>query len=128
MAFDIDFFNQMPFAQSLGFRFESADDALRCRLSVADQHMNTVGIAHGGLLPILIDAAGASNVADRSNARVITTQLQAHFLRPMREGDDLVATAEVPVISGSTAFAVVTVRTASEIVGVGHVVCKLRED
>src|SRR4051812_20047318 len=79
----------------------------RLELSVGPRHLRSLGIAHGGLLASVLDsvmgmAAGSLCPADHY---VVTVQLNVQFIRPAREGETLVATAEVMHSGRQTAVA-----------------------
>ncbi|OSM01740.1 hydroxyphenylacetyl-CoA thioesterase PaaI [Magnetofaba australis] len=84
---------RMPFAQHLGIRFEGAAPGFgRCAMTIADEHLNMVGIAHGGVVFALADTT--FGVACNSDGRVAVA-LSAHiaFHAPTRVGETLIAEA-----------------------------------
>ncbi|WP_315861951.1 PaaI family thioesterase [Paenibacillus larvae] len=57
--------------------------------------MNLIGIVHGGVTSSLLDnAMGMAVMLARPKDKVVTTNLNAHFVSPLKEGP-LFVTAEV---------------------------------
>ena len=85
------------FASLLGLRLvERSDGASRVELVVREEHANSRGIAHGGVLASLMDtAAGAAIVFQPSldGQGAVTVSLAASYLAPAKVGDVLVARA-----------------------------------
>lgn len=82
-----------PYASALGATVLQADEkAVRVELVVTERHLNDRGIAHGGALFSLADIV--VSVAANLDGRVaLVSTATMHFLRPVRKGDVLVATA-----------------------------------
>ncbi|NRQ38591.1 hydroxyphenylacetyl-CoA thioesterase PaaI [Nonomuraea sp. NN258] len=82
-----------PACRSLGISLESVTAGhARLRMRVTGEMLNGHGIAHGGYLFLLADAA----FAYASNARgpvTLAHSAQMTFLRPVAAGDELVAEA-----------------------------------
>src|SRR5205823_2638990 len=81
----------------------------RCRveLVVLRQHLRSLNIVHGGVLITLLDSAmgmAASTLASPGQG-VVTVQLNANFIRPVGEGETLVATGELEHSGRRTAVA-----------------------
>jgi uncharacterized protein (TIGR00369 family) len=82
----------------LGCRFVSADEQagrVVISLDVKPHHLNVLGIIHGGVLSTLLDnAMGLAVMMVRPDDKVVTTNLNVHFVSSLREGT-LLVTAEV---------------------------------
>lgn len=86
-----------PIGTLLGFRFTGFEKGMvRVEMDVDSRYHNPMGIVHGGIYCDLADAAMgmafASTLADEES--FATLQLQASYLRSMREGR-IVATGRV---------------------------------
>ena len=86
-----------PIGTLLGFRFTGFENGeVRVEMDVDSRHHNPMGIVHGGIYCDLADAAMgmafAATLADDES--FATLQLQASYLRSMREGR-IVATGRV---------------------------------
>ncbi|MEU7827641.1 hydroxyphenylacetyl-CoA thioesterase PaaI [Nonomuraea sp. NPDC049129] len=106
-----------PACRSLGIALEEvAAGRARLRMRITDEMVNGHGIAHGGYLFLLADAAFA--YACNSYGRVtLAHSAQVTFLRPVAAGDELVAEATERVRYGRNGVYDVTVRRpAGEIV------------
>jgi uncharacterized protein (TIGR00369 family) len=78
---------ESPFVDSLGVQLISAEDgASEVRLPLVETHMNTWGIAHGGVIMTLCDVALA--MAARSLAGdgmgCVTVEMKVSFMQPGR--------------------------------------------
>jgi uncharacterized protein (TIGR00369 family) len=99
---------QVPFLDHLGVRsIDVGPGRCRVELVVLQRHLRTLGIVQGGVILTLLDAAmglaaGALAPAGRG---VVTVQLHAHFIRPVGEGETLVATGELKHSGRQTAVA-----------------------
>jgi len=104
------------FLESLGVR---ADDQGRLVLELGPDHLRTLGIAHGGVIATLLDSVmgWAASKASPADHYVVTAQLNVHFIRPGREGETLLASAELRHRGSKTAVAQGEVRTEA-----GHLV------
>jgi uncharacterized protein (TIGR00369 family) len=82
----------------LGCRIVSADEQagrIVISLNVKPHHLNVLGIIHGGVLSSLLDnAMGLAVMIARPDDKVVTTNLNVHFVSSLREGT-LFVTAEV---------------------------------
>jgi uncharacterized protein (TIGR00369 family) len=64
-------------------------------LDAKPQHLNLIGIVHGGVLSSLLDnAMGIIIMTARPEEKVVTTNLNVHFVSPLKEGR-LLVTAEI---------------------------------
>jgi uncharacterized protein (TIGR00369 family) len=58
----------------------------RLRMTVGPQHMNNIGIAHGGAICTLLDVAMGTAGRTHAGKPVITLDMQVAFLSPGRSG------------------------------------------
>jgi uncharacterized protein (TIGR00369 family) len=71
------------------------DNQVTISLEAESHHMNIIGIVHGGVLSSLLDnAMGIAVMAARPEDKVVTTNLNVHFVSPLKEGK-LIVTAEI---------------------------------
>ncbi|WP_344419605.1 hydroxyphenylacetyl-CoA thioesterase PaaI [Pseudonocardia ailaonensis] len=87
----------------------------RTALTVEDRHVNGHGIAHGGYLFFLADAA-FSFACNSHGTSTMAAGADVTFVRAARLGDDLVAEATERVRSGRSGLYDVTVRVGDEVV------------
>jgi uncharacterized protein (TIGR00369 family) len=76
-----------PFVAQLGVEMVRADaDHSEIRLVLEDRHLNGLGVAHGGLLMTLLDAAmaAAARAKDPDGHGVVTIEMKTSFLRPAK--------------------------------------------
>jgi uncharacterized protein (TIGR00369 family) len=76
-----------PFVAQLGVEMVHADaDHSEIRLALEDRHLNGLGVAHGGLLMTLLDAAmaAAARAKDPDGHGVVTIEMKTSFLRPAK--------------------------------------------
>ncbi|MFC0214643.1 PaaI family thioesterase [Paenibacillus chartarius] len=82
----------------LGCRFVSAEqDGSRVviGLDIQPHHLNMLGIIHGGVLSSLLDnAMGIAVMLARPDSKVVTTNLNVHFVSSLR-GGKLTVSAEI---------------------------------
>lgn len=121
--------NEMQFARYLGFEFLVLDGRESVvELVARDVHENSFGRAHGGVIPAIIDAAGATAVAARAGTgTALTADLRVNYIRAIQTGNRIRAVGRVSCLSGSTGFADVQVtNNDNEIVALGQVTCILK--
>ena len=72
---------------------------------VEEQHVNYLGIAHGGMLSTLADVAMSAQpyLSEQPNPAVTTTTLTTNFLAPAKLGDWLVAKPRIARLGKHTA-------------------------
>jgi uncharacterized protein (TIGR00369 family) len=71
------------------------DKQVTIGLEVQSHHLNIIGIVHGGVLSSLLDnAMGIAVMAARPEDKAVTTNLNVHFVSPLKEGK-LIVTAEI---------------------------------
>ncbi|MEC0229067.1 PaaI family thioesterase [Paenibacillus alba] len=80
----------------LGCEFISMQDqVVTIALDAKTHHLNPIGIVHGGVLSSLLDnAMGIVVMTARPDEKVVTTNLNVHFVSPLYEGR-LFVTAEL---------------------------------
>ena len=74
-------------------------------LRVAAHHLNSSGVAQGGLLATLVDFALGRAIRASAESRAVTVSLTTDFLGAAREGDLVEARTEVERLGGTLAFA-----------------------
>ena len=85
------------------------------RLIVAEQHLRTHGILHGGVVATLLDTAMGRAVSTlcRDDQGCVTAQLNVNFIRPSWSGETLTITGEVQHSGRQTSVARGEIRTDS---------------
>ena len=101
------FRHKIPFIQELGVEFISAADGRSVvALDLADWHMNSWAVAHGGVILSLLDVAMA--VAgwslDPGAEGGITVEMKTSFLQPAKAGSRLIASGHAIHSSRTLAF------------------------
>ncbi len=78
----------------MGMKLISADSNLvEIGLTAGDQHLNSMGIVHGGVLSSMMDQTmGTLVAAIKNGSQGVTTHLNVNFLNAMRKGE-LIASA-----------------------------------
>ncbi|BFH14741.1 PaaI family thioesterase [Paenibacillus melissococcoides] len=57
------------------------------RLQARERHLNMTGTVHGGVLASLLDSTmGIAAAANRPDDQVVTTNLNVHYVHPLRAG------------------------------------------
>src|SRR5215204_5768235 len=79
------FGGDIPFAGHCGIEpIGFADGRTRLRARARPEHVNNLGIAHGGLICTLLDVAMGTAARCTVGLRVMTLDMQASFLSPGR--------------------------------------------
>lgn len=97
------FGRHVPFLEFLGVQPVAAHHGhAEFRLTVAQSHLRTLGILHGGVAATLLDTAMgyAAGTLCPEGQTLVTAQLNIHFTRTAQEREVLAATGDV-VHSGS---------------------------
>jgi uncharacterized protein (TIGR00369 family) len=91
------------FWELLGCKAESAEAGRAVvTMEVKPEHLNAIGIVHGGVLSTMLDnAMGLAAFSSRPGQSIVTTNLNVHFVAPLGKGR-LVATAAIIHESRST--------------------------
>ncbi len=87
---------------------------------VADEY----GLIHGGFIFSLADYASMLAVNEET---VVLAKAEVKFLKPVKLGDEVVATAEVKGIEGKKRFVSVEVKRDDEVVFTGEFLCVIPE-
>jgi uncharacterized protein (TIGR00369 family) len=87
---------------------------------VADEY----GLIHGGFIFSLADYASMLAVNEET---VVLAKAEVKFLKPVKLGDEVVATAEVKGIEGKKRFVFVEVKRGDEVVFTGEFLCVVPE-
>ena len=74
-------------------------------LRVAAHHLNTSGMAQGGLLATLVDFALGRAIHATAESRSVTVSLTTDYLGAAKEGDLVEARTEIERLGGTLAFA-----------------------
>lgn len=87
---------EFPLKDLLGFTIERGEGLGRCRIEVADQHLNPNGVVHGAVPYAMVDTAmGAATVSILPDDQMCATiEIHTRYLSPCF-GGELVATATV---------------------------------
>ena len=94
---------------------EAAGGRAVVRMRIAQTMINGHGIAHGGFVFTLADTAFAC-ACNSYGPVTVAAGADISFLRPVREGDVLVATATERVVTGRSGIYDVTVSRGDEVV------------
>ncbi|KOF54321.1 MULTISPECIES: PaaI family thioesterase [unclassified Achromobacter] len=78
----------------LGALYRRASDGVLA-LRIAQPHMNTHGIAHGGLLATLADSALGLAINEQTGLSIVTVQMSVEYLNAVRPGDWLEAHVQI---------------------------------
>ena len=81
------------FIEEIGF----SEGRTRLRMTLGPEHMNNIGIAHGGAICTLLDVAMGTAGRTHAGRPVMTLDMQVAFLAPGRSG---VLTAEGRIVRG----------------------------
>ncbi|WP_435006662.1 PaaI family thioesterase [Tundrisphaera lichenicola] len=100
------------FLESLGVK---ADGEGRLILEVAETHLRSLGLVHGGVIATLLDSVMGMAAARSSPVEhyLVTAQLNVNFIRPALDGETLIAFADVRHVGRRTAVAQGEIRTDS---------------
>lgn len=79
----------------LGCRVESvSQQKVEIALEIQDHHLNSLGILHGGVYASMLDSAmGLLAMYAKQNAKIVTTNLNIHYVSPIRAGQIRVNTS-----------------------------------
>ncbi|MCG7376846.1 PaaI family thioesterase [Paenibacillus sp. ACRSA] len=102
----------------LGCRYIKGDEKeVQIGLTAGEHHTNSMGIIHGGVLTSLMDQAmGMVATAAMAVDSCVTTNLNVHFLAPMKQGE-LIVTSTVLHQAGRSVTAQSEVRDATGTLG-----------
>ncbi|GIP32760.1 PaaI family thioesterase [Paenibacillus sp. J2TS4] len=76
------------FWEELGAKLVSlSEDKVMISLEAEDRHLNHIGILHGGVHASLLDnVMGLAAMIARPNDRIVTTNLNVHYVAPLKKG------------------------------------------
>ena len=94
-----------PFAELLGPIYEQADDdGFRRGFRVSDKHLNTAGIAHGGMLMTFADILMGQAIRQADAFPAVTIRMTTDFTAPARLGDWVDGTGRATRVTRSMVF------------------------
>lgn len=105
-----------PFLRELGVILAVRETGfVRLEITVAERHLRTRGIAHGGVIASLLDTAMGVAVSTKVPERCfpVTAQLNVNFIRPAWDGENLHIEGKVQHSGRTTAVAQGEIRTDS---------------
>ncbi len=97
-----------PFLRHLGpLYFRKDGDGIVVGLRIEEKHLNTRGIAHGGMLVTLADSALgiALSMSSRPPQPMVTVSLTTDFADTANSGDWVEARVDIQKVGGRLAFA-----------------------
>ena len=95
--------------QRFGIAFGGSPGAPALRMTVTEEHANSLGYLHGGVIFFLADTAFAY-AASADGTAAVTRTANIAFIEPARPGDTLVAQASLRAVRRRWALYDVTVR------------------
>lgn len=107
-----------PFVGVLGLSLaEHREGFARLEMTVAEPHLRTRGIAHGGVIASVLDTAMGVAVSTNvpEGCFPVTAQMNVNFIRPAWNGEKLEVLGEVRHSGRSTAVAQGEIRNASRV-------------
>ncbi|CCD29302.1 putative phenylacetic acid degradation thioesterase [Candidatus Glomeribacter gigasporarum BEG34] len=85
MALSIHISDENSFTEALGIQFLRAENGeSELMLMLKAHHMNSLGIAHGGVIMSVLDCAlvAAASSLSVTHANVVTVELKTNFMQP----------------------------------------------
>ncbi len=119
------------FGQHMGYSLaEWSEKSASIALTIADCHLNSAGIMHGGVLATLIDTACGytliHNPDPKKRRRAVTLSLNTQFTAAAQVGDSLLATGELKGGGNHIKFLSCDVKNQNgQLIGHGEAVMKL---
>lgn len=106
-------FSRDPYCGLLGIRLlELRRGYSKVGLKVTEDMMNFHGVAHGGLILSLADAAFAA-AGNSHNQVAVALNININYRRPVKAGEELVAEASEESLGKTTALYKMTVRNSA---------------
>jgi uncharacterized protein (TIGR00369 family) len=99
---------QVPLLDTLSIdALEASEGKSRLRVQIADRHLRTLNMLHGGVTATLLDTALGYAVMSLAaeGFHAVTVQLNVNFTRPAMKGDKLEAVGRVLHAGTQTAVA-----------------------
>ena len=87
-----------------------------CKMTVRKEMLNGHGVAHGGITFSLADSAFAF-ASNSHGQKAVSIETSINHIKPVFEGDELIATAEKESISKSLGQYIVRVHRGEDLVG-----------
>jgi acyl-CoA thioesterase len=101
-----------PFEKRIGVKIlEAKKGYAKTYLKITEEHLNAMGVAHGGAIFTLADAAFA-NAANYGSEEAVAIQANISFMKPTRKGENL--TAEAVKVSESRKIGFYNITVTSE--------------
>jgi len=96
------------------------------KATINENHLNKVGITHGGFICSLIDA-GAGSAAHRcaGNATCVTISLEVKFIATTKVGDEIIGFAKILKKTKSMVFLICHLKSKNKIVASASGVWKI---
>ena len=96
------------------------------KATINENHLNKVGITHGGFICSLIDA-GAGSAAHRcaGNATCVTISLEVKFIAATKVGDEIIGFAKILKKTKSMVFLICHLKSKNKIVASASGVWKI---
>ena len=96
------------------------------KATINENHLNKVGITHGGFICSLIDA-GAGSAAHRcaGNATCVTISLEVKFIATTKAGDEIIGFAKILKKTKSMVFLICHLKSKNKIVASASGVWKI---
>jgi uncharacterized protein (TIGR00369 family) len=93
----IEKYETSPFWSLLGIKVDSVDEnRARIKLKISNSHLNGNYILHGGVVTTLLDAVMGMNLKlNVGESPFATISLTTQFIKAVKEGETLFATAEI---------------------------------
>lgn len=105
------------FSQWLGVEvLEVREGYARIKMTVREEMLNGHRVAHGGISFSLADSAFAF-ASNSHGQKAVSIETSINHIKPVFEGDELIATAEKESISKSLGQYIVRVKRGDELVG-----------
>jgi len=104
-----------PFPDHLGMTV--CDDGESVSLEVQEQHLNSHGAAHGGVIFTLADRAFGYSL-NKHGKKAVTMEMKINYLSPVWKGDVIIARSKVVKEGKRTTVCLVEVKRGEENVAV----------
>ena len=115
----------MKYNGGLLFR-KTSDNEYEFKSTISKNHLNSVGITHGGYIALLIDA-GAGTAVHRSvnNSPCVTVSLDLKFINTTKEGDEILGFAKILKKTRSMIFVICHLQCRDKIIASASGVWKI---
>ena len=110
-------YSEDEFSKWLGIEVVLAEEGRSiCKMTVRKEMLNGHGVAHGGITFSLADSAFAF-ASNSHGQKAVSIETSINHIKPVFEGDELIATAEKESISKSLGQYIVRVHRGEDLVG-----------